>query len=375
MSLPERQSDGFEGRLGIQQRVLPAYRARFFDLLSQQLKGGLSVFAGEPLPKEEIPLGEMQPTQRVYAHNWHFRDPSSAFYFCWQRGLLGWLKEWDAQVLIVEANVRILSTWRAIRWMHERGRAVIGWGLGAGRVGSGINRQWAMMRARFIQGLDGVIAYSHKGAQEYHQMGIPEERIFVAPNAAAKRPVGAIPQRPPLFGRANILFVGRLQARKRLELLFEACATLPVEIQPSLVIVGDGPARLQFEKAAGRLYPQTQFLGAKHGFELDALFDAADLFVLPGTGGLAVQQALAHALPVVVAQGDGTQDAMVTPANGWSVPSNHLPVLSEVLLEALSDLPRLRRMGEESFRIAREEVNLERMADVFLQAVSSISPK
>lgn len=375
MSSPSRVREDFAGRLGIQQRVLPAYRAQFFDLLAPGCQGGLGVFAGEPLGFEEIPPGVMKAGRFTAAKNLHFRDPSSAFYLCWQGGLLNWLDAWDPQVLIVEANVRILSTWRALRWMHARKRPVIGWGLGAGRAGSGIGRLWGGIRARFIGELDGLIAYSRKGAQEYHQIGMPLERIFVAPNAAARRPETPVPSRKERSGRATVLFVGRLQTRKRLGLLFEACASLPEKIQPDVVIVGDGPARPQFEAEAARFYPRTRFLGAKHGRELDALFDAAHLFVLPGTGGLAVQQALAHALPVLVSQGDGTQDAMVTPANGWRLASDDGLALGEILKEALSDLPRLRKMGEESYRIAREEVNLERMVEVFLQAANSITPR
>jgi len=38
----------------LQQRVLPAYRAAFFDALAAACDGGLSVFAGQPTPGEAI---------------------------------------------------------------------------------------------------------------------------------------------------------------------------------------------------------------------------------------------------------------------------------------------------------------------------------
>ena len=50
--------------------------------------------------------------------------------------------------------------------------------------------------------------------------------------------------------------------------------------------------------------------------------------MLPGTGGLAVQQAMAHGLPVIVAQGDGTQDDLVRPENGWQIPPDDLAALT-----------------------------------------------
>jgi glycosyltransferase involved in cell wall biosynthesis len=105
---------------------------------------------------------------------------------------------------------------------------------------------------------------------------------------------------------------------------------------------------------------------------LSATFAEADLFVLPGTGGLAVQQAMSFGLPVVVAEGDGTQDDLVRPGNGWRIPAADLEALKAALQEALADAKRLRAMGAESYRIVAEEANLERMVQVFVEALISI---
>ena len=74
------------------------------------------------------------------------------------------------------------------------------------------------------------------------------------------------------------------------------------------------------EALAKQIYPSAEFIGAKHGDELKPYFAEADLFVLPGTGGLAVQEAMSHGLPVIVAKGDGTQDDLVRAENGWQIP-------------------------------------------------------
>ena len=104
--------------------------------------------------------------------------------------------------------------------------------------------------------------------------------------------------------------------------------------------MGDGPARQILERLAQEIYPQAQFTGAHYGSELEADFSWADLFVLPGTGGLAVQQAMAYGLPVIVAQGDGTQDDLVRPGNGWQIPPDDLGQLAAALETALEDVSR-----------------------------------
>jgi len=364
----------FAGRLGLQQRVIPAYRAGFLEALSKACQGGLNVFAGQPLGIEGItPVERLLGAKLVQARNWHFRDPSSALFLCWQRGFFSWLRDWQPDALVVEANPRYPATRLAIRWMHRRGRPVVGWGLGASELSGPLAslRRWE--RLSLLSSLDAVIAYSELGAEQYQALGLPSEKVYVASNAVAVAPSTPPLQRPGWFeGRPVVLFVGRLQWRKRIDLLLQACAGLHKSLQPRLVIVGDGPARVEFESLAQQIYPLAEFVGTKHGVELEPFFQQADLFILPGTGGLAMQQAMAHGLPVIVAQGDGTQDDLVRPGNGWQVVPENVQSLQDAMQDALSDPGRLRRMGEESYRIVKEEVNIETMVAVFERVLNRV---
>ena len=369
----------FPGKLAIQQRVLPPYRAAFFDLLAQACDGGLSVCAGLPRPEESIAVTD----SLLVAHYFPIRNirlMGTPFHLYYQSGLSGWLSGWNPDALILEANPHLLSSPSAVRWMKRGGHPVIGWGLGAPQPPSSspyFLRKWGEIqreaRASFLRQFDALLTYSRRGADEYAALGFPAERIFVAPNAAAPRPTHPMPSRPKGFnGRPNILFVGRLQARKRVDILLRACAVLAKEIQPRLVIVGDGPERVTLEALAKDIYPSAEFPGAKHGAELAPYFSSADLFVLPGTGGLAVQEAMSYGLPVIMGQGDGTNDDLVRPGNGWQIPSDNLEALTATLGEALSNVPSLRAMGVESYRIVSEEINLEKMVGVFVEALNSL---
>jgi glycosyltransferase involved in cell wall biosynthesis len=365
----------YPGRLALQQRVLPAYRAGFFDALASACRGGLSVFAGQPHPGEQIATIDCLDLARYFpTRNHHFLKVSSPFYLCWQDGWIEWLEGWQPDALIVEANPRYLSTYLAVRWMHDRGFPVLGWGLGAPPVRGFLAGWRSQARLRFLLSLDGLIAYSQRGAEEYRSLGVSPERVFVAPNAVASRPSQPPPDRPEIFqNRPVVLFVGRLQRRKRLDNLLHACAALPPELQPRVWIVGDGPARKDIEDLAKKVYPGAEFTGERYGEELGGYFKAADLFVLPGTGGLAIQQAMSYSLPVIVAEGDGTQEDLVRESNGWLIPTDDLSALVEALNAALNDPTRLRQMGKESFRIVVEEVNLEEMVATFITALVSVS--
>lgn len=355
----------FVGRLGLLQRVLPSYRIPFFDALASACSGGLTLFAGQALPQEGIASGQPKIARHVPAQNLHFLNPQSRFYFCYQRGIQTWLEQENPDALILEANFRYLSSPIAIGWMKKRGRPVIAWGLGAPLDRGPL----AGLRTRFLRQFDALVAYSARGAEQYAACGIPPGRILVAPNAVSPAPRHALPARDPAPLKPLVLFVGRLQARKRVPALLKACAELPAALQPRLVIIGEGPELDNLRTLAHSIYPAAEFPGAFHGAELAPYFRAADLFVLPGTGGLAVQEAMSYGLPVIVAKGDGTQDDLVRPQNGWQVTPDDDFALLFALQEALSNLPRLREMGAESYRIVTEEINLEKMVGVFAQAL------
>jgi glycosyltransferase involved in cell wall biosynthesis len=360
----------FNGRLGLVQRVLPVYRAPFFDALASDCAGGLDVFAGEPRPDESIVSAKDLTTAGwTRADNLHLlRGP---LYLCYQRGLIDWLKDCRLDALIVEANPRYLATSSAAKWMHQKGLPVIGWGLGSPPPSGWLAGLRRSARLRFLRQFDALISYSARGAEQYAALGYPADRIFVALNATAPAPTFPMPVRPDGFGeRPVVLYVGRLQARKRIDDLIRACAALPESLQPKLVIVGDGPERAPLESLAGSIYPSTEFAGAKFGPDLAPYFTIADLFVLPGTGGLAVQEAMSYGLPVIVARGDGTQADLVGPGNGWQIPNEDYPALLSALQDALSGSARLRRMGAESYRIVAEEINIEKMVGVFVDAVN-----
>lgn len=329
----------------------------------------MSLFTGSPRTAEGITTTkELKVVKHQLGKNIHLFDGN--LYLCYQLGLMDWLKNWNPDVLIVEANPRYLSTSSATNWMHERKKPVIGWGLGAPPFSGPFARPRQARRLSFIKHFDALIAYSQRGADEYAALGFPRQKIFVAHNSVSAPPSSLMPSRPLAFNeRPSILFVGRLQARKRVEHLLRACAQL--ESNPRLVIIGDGPERKRLEFLAKEAYPDTEFVGAKHATELKPFFTEADLFVLPGTGGLAVQEAMSYGLPVIVAQGDGTQDDLVRRENGWQIPPDDFDALVSTMKDALSDVARLRRMGEESYRIVKEEINIEKMVETFVTALNS----
>ncbi len=299
-------------RVGLQQRVIPSYRVPFIQTLASHQQIELHVFAGHPRPDEMISsVSEISDVSFKLGRNIHILKNSA--YFCYQPGLMPWIKALNPQVLILEANPRYPSTRHALKWMRSNHKGLIGWGLGVPGYTGSLAKIRNKARLNFLNQFHAILAYSSQGRDQYINAGLPSDRVFVAPNATAARPVDPAPERPAHFpnGKATLIYVGRLQSRKKIDSLITACSKLPEIIQPNLWIVGDGPILEDLKTLAKLRYPAAKFWGALYGDELRNLYMQADLFVLPGTGGLAIQEAMSYALPVIVAEADGSQSNLV----------------------------------------------------------------
>ncbi|HIF13262.1 MAG TPA: glycosyltransferase family 1 protein [Dehalococcoidia bacterium] len=370
------------GKIGIQQRVLPRYRKPFFDLLAERCSGDLGIFAGEPRPEENIVIAEELDVAN-YRHASNVHISRGRTYFCWQRGMRRWLNEYDPDALIVAADPRILTNYLAIRHMRARRRPVIGWGLGTlnpPRNGDKLSMV-SRLRSRLYRTFDAVIAYSSKAAEDYRRAGVPDERIFVAHNSVSTESADAARKRFPAGGlevqewrtsqglsRPTVICVGRLIPGKRLDLLIEACRENGDDCD--LVIVGDGPERSALEQLAAERFPRTRFLGHLEGDSLSIAFGASDVFVLPGTGGLAIYEAMAHGKPVIVGQGDGTEsDLVYNGRNGCHVSPGDVGALTSAIQAYLRQPELVIKAGQESRRIVEEEVSIDRMSSAFVHAL------
>lgn len=364
---------GLPQRAGIQQRMLPAYRAPFFDSLARALPGSLSIFAGAPRPGEAIPQADsLQTAKWIKADNRYLgRGKLSAI---WQSGWREWLTAMDPEVVVFEAHPRLLSNRAMLDWMQTSGRPVIGWSLGPVRDGKDV---LGLIRS-FYDRFSALVVYSRSARQAFQGLGIPAEKIFVAPNSVESAYAETLlrtPQARPLAKvelgldrRPVVLSVGRLVPQKRVDALLRACARLGNDCQ--LLIVGDGPDRSRLEALAAQIYPAARFTGDLRGEELGKCFLAGDFFVMPGTGGLALQEAMMYGKPVAAAEADGSQRDLIREGeNGWLLPPDDEDALVRVMCEALGNLPRLEKMGVASRKIVRETATMEKMVDGFLAAM------
>ena len=118
------------------------------------------------------------------------------------------------------------------------------------------------------------------------------------------------------------LFVGAIEEDKRLDILLKAFTQVYKDNDNShLVIVGDGPNKSNLEELSTNLEIQNNVTFT--GSIIDGVniyFQVADVFVLPGRGGLAIPQAMVNGLPVISGLADGTEwDFVINGKTGYRV--------------------------------------------------------
>lgn len=174
---------------------------------------------------------------------------------------------------------------------------------------------------------------------------------------AARRNLG-------LQGRRVILFAGRIQPLKGLDLAVQALAALEAP-DAMLVVVGgpsgpDGPAELARIRAMVEEYavgPQVRFVRPRPHEELAEWYRAADVCVVPSLSesfGLVALEAAACGTPVVASEVGGLRALVAHGLTGYLIDSRDPGEWASRLDAILSNPDRARAMGTDAEMRSRE---------------------
>ena len=256
-----------------------------------------------------------------------------------------------------------------------------------GRVLQALRLRWLVrrmaleLRAYCYRRLDAHVNYIDAAKQIYGSYGVAPERICVTRNSpdtdsmsrteAALRTLGNAPERHS----QRLLHVGRLVPEKRVGLLLDAMRLVRDRLpHAELIVVGDGPQRSACESQATRLGlgAAVRFVGPVYDpTDLGRYFLSASVFVLPGLGGLSINEAMFYGLAIVCSSGDGTEKFLVREGcNGTFFRTDDRDSLSEAIVRLMSDPQKLQRMGARSREIIEREVNIRTVIEAYRQAFS-----
>ena len=229
--------------------------------------------------------------------------------------------------------------------------------------------------ARVLRDVDGVICATQQERDQIEQLykigvdkvtiiplGVDLERFHPADKESARQALGLKDER-------IILFVGRIEPLKGVDILINAAAMLESDVDCTVMIVGgDEASQAQVERlhdlARERgIEHRVAFVGAVDHDKLPLYYNAADVCVVPShyeSFGLVAVEAMASGVPVVASRVGGLTGTVRDGETGYLIPWLCPEPFAE-RIELLLDNDSLRRnLGE----AAREEVERYRWQNV-----------
>jgi glycosyltransferase involved in cell wall biosynthesis len=288
-------------RVVVLQRIVPSYRLPVFRQLANEL--GWKIVFGRNVPSDNLAVCSGEP----FLHPVDFKPWSrhgSSRYVVPIRHILD---KFAPDAIIAEGALGLTSTWALGARRTFGGPLLLFWTIGyepnhPRERGNMALRQWPYVAA--YAPADALILYGRDGV-DFLRRFYANKPMFVAQNtidveALQRHRDQATPAAKT--GRPELITIGRLNANKNFPSLVRSFLAFRRQFPDAVLkIIGDGPDRTNIEAAAGeQLGTSIRLLGASFEEAQTARHMlSADMFVMAGRIGLAINHALAYDLPVM----------------------------------------------------------------------------
>lgn len=240
-----------------------------------------------------------------------------------------------------------------------------------------------VLRGYYLRKVDAHVYYINAARDIAKSYGVDPSKVFITYNSP-DTDVHLKTYREILgeaailkTGVKRVIHIGRLVKWKRVDLLIEAHKKLKSK-HPGLelLIVGAGPEE-EALKAQAKGEEGIIFTGAVYDAKLLGKYlKESDVYVLAGMGGLSINEAMCYAKPIVCSVADGTEKEIVREGeNGFFFENGNLNSLTEKIDQILSDEKLCKRMGEKSLQIIENEININTVADRYVEAFKFVLGK
>ena len=204
--------------------------------------------------------------------------------------------------------------------------------------------------------------------------GVELEKIKVIPNGVEEKFYYDKPR--TLHKKPRLLFVGRLDIQKNVQLLLNALDGISEQFETT--IVGEGSLSSDLRKMAKSLkLKNIKFVGRKDDKELLNYYKRSDIFVLPSEREgmpLVLLEAMAMGLPIVATNVTGTRDVVKNGKNGYLVPLGNVESFRSALLKITSNKSTYKNLSQTSRKMA-DKYSWEKISAQFEKLYTKLAKK
>ncbi len=257
----------------------------------------------------------------------------------------------------------------------------IQWDLGRGYqdFGNSLGRRLYMSVYKSIANRASLIyGYNSSSKKYFESLGIPSEKIIVLNNTADTSTLKKVIEKSSKEipedmvdiydpNKKYIIFVGSLLPTKRIEDFKEIMTKLKGEY--TLLIVGSG--KEDYTNSLKLLFNDIDciFLGYKKPEELLPYYNIASFCILPGLGGLSINQAMAYGLPVLCTHADGAEEDVVRNDETGYIYSDINDAIRYIHSKNDEDW---KRMGKNAQELMFGDFSLEKECERFIEGIKAV---
>lgn len=168
----------------------------------------------------------------------------------------------------------------------------------------------------------------------------------------------------------TVLYVGRVDPEKRVDLVLSAFAKMSSKVKAQLVVIGDGVALSDLKRQAKQLgvSDRVRFLGRVVPPELYILYRVGDVFATASeieTQGIVLIEAAATGLPLIAVDKGAVSEVCINGQNGFLCQPGDITGLSAAMAKILQNSNLRQKFSQNSLKIAQKH-DLEHTLDQFL---------
>ena len=208
-----------------------------------------------------------------------------------------------------------------------------------------------------------------------YNIHIPESRLQVIPNAVdVARFADAEPIDLAEFhldqNKTTLVFVGRLDPVKNVDVLLRATARVSQEQDVQLLLVGDGPERGRLETLTETLNLSDRVRFAGQRLDVDRILKAAYIYILPSKWEgmpMAAQEAMAAGLPVIASRTEGIIDVIEDNITGLLVAPGSVDQLAHAISRLIQNPPLAQQLSHAAQQKARALFSMESIVQSYAE--------
>jgi len=243
-----------------------------------------------------------------------------------------------------------------------------------------------ILRKIYYNLIDATVNYTDEGKEIISSYGLHPDKIFATYNSPdtdllykAKEDIKSEQKFLP-ENKHRIIHIGRLVPWKRTDLLIRAFANIQKKYPDAeLIIIGNGPQEKELQELISSLHiiDSVKCIGGIYDNKmLGHYLTESTIYVLAGMGGLSINEAMIFGKPIICSVCDGTEKKLVRDGyNGLYFKEADQNSIEEKIDYLFSNPEEIKRMGENSEKIIRDEVNIHTVVNGYMKAFNFVLSK